>query len=218
MSSKDILSEVFSKKNYDMIVDGLNINFPTLDSANTWQAGFNNAKKIYEAFGEKKFDLQYAFDEKIWVYLVFTEYWSYMKKRFPIDNENSSSRLANRYFFGKNPERRHELARLYWIPYLTAQDDGGLNKYELTEIAFEFADPSSAIIERNIGRNPKIVRSSLRAIKNNLEHKKIKNRSIFSSFAKRVNNFAGSVILDYYEEGELDKMFTDMLKYELEKD
>jgi len=214
----DAVEAILQKSDYAIMVDGLNINFPNLNPDNTWEAGYENSIKIYESFGGDSFPLQLALDEKFWVYLTFVQYRvDYMLQRWPL-SEDGVNRLASRYFFGKNPERRHELARLYWIPHLTVQPEKTTQdeKYELTKIAFEYADPSSAIIERNLGRNPKIVRASMRAIVNNQDQKNIKSRAIFGRFAKKVNNLAGSVIIDYLDEDEMSSKFTLLLREELE--
>lgn len=211
-----VIDRILPTNTYSIDIFDISFNLPKLNSDNTWEAGFENSKLIYEGLGEQDFPLKYSMDEKFWSHLCFTKYWKYMINRYPMTTNNNKGRLASRYFFGKNPERRHELARLYWIPYLTIQDDVK-DKYELTKIAFEYADPSSQIIERNIGRNPVVVRASLKAIKNNSGHKKIKDRNITARFAKRVNNIAGFLIIDYIDEDKLTIDFSKILSEELNK-
>ncbi len=200
---KEYLGKEF--KFYD--TQDLNIEYPMdLSSGKEYADAINNSKKIYEALGKDSFPLHYAMDEAYWVTLAHIEYGDFYQKRWPMDGDEKSNlnRVLNRYFFGMQPKRRHELARYWWVPYLT-YDETLEDPYELTKIAFEYADPSSAILERNYGKNKDVTKAAMLAIKNNVENENIKNRKFYSKFAKEVNSIASTIVLDFLSKEELGR-------------
>lgn len=75
-----------------------------------------NAELVYEYVGA--IDRANASDGRLWTYLAFATYRTYMEGRWPLDVANWKGRVQDRWILG-NPTRRlmvrHGIARLWWV-------------------------------------------------------------------------------------------------------
>jgi hypothetical protein len=100
-----------------------------------------------------------ASDPRLWTYLTHVRFFSYMKKRWPIDDiESPKGRIIDRYhlkYLKLESLTRNGLSRLWWYTYLTI-DNNRKDKYELTKILLSRADLAVGILERAFGSNTNI--------------------------------------------------------------
>ena len=100
----------------------------------TPKGDFQSAIAIYEAY--KDITPLFAQQEDLWVYLTHVDLFDYVKKRWPLKNENKEKQIEfikNRWF--KIESIRSTLSGLWWSVYFTI-DENRSNKYELTEMLF----------------------------------------------------------------------------------
>ncbi|WP_221568996.1 DUF6339 family protein [Alkalihalobacillus sp. TS-13] len=168
---------------------------------------FENIKLLYGAL--KDMSLSIAADERVWAYMTHITYWDYMKKRWPIENvtdkHSKENFIKTHYFYGEKPRNRNGLARLWWIGYVT-YDENLEDKFELTEFMVKNQDQdlTRMIMETaTIARNRTAVTVILKVIRN-LQNSdpSFSVRSFIRDVAKYIN-FTGSVTLwdslDYKE-------------------
>jgi Family of unknown function (DUF6339) len=105
---------------------------------------FENAKIIFESY--RSLTPLQASDVRFWTYLAHADYYKYMKRRWPgNDNAGISSRskyILDHWFIltpTQNNFMRHAIAGLWWGAYLT-YDVGREDPYELTRVLFTQLD------------------------------------------------------------------------------
>jgi Family of unknown function (DUF6339) len=79
-----------------------------------------NAPKVYESLGP--IDRANASDGRLWTYLAFSTYRSYMEQRWPLNVPSWKRRVKDRWLLtGTTRGRlvRHGIARLWWVADLT---------------------------------------------------------------------------------------------------
>jgi hypothetical protein len=105
---------------------------------------YENAKIIYESY--RSLTPLQASDVRFWVYLAHADYYKYMKRRWPgNDNADVNSRgkyILDHWFIStptQNNFMRHAIAGLWWGAYLT-YDVSREDPYELTRVLFTQLD------------------------------------------------------------------------------
>ncbi|GAB3619913.1 hypothetical protein GCM10027417_11740 [Glutamicibacter endophyticus] len=127
-----------------------------------------NAPLVYEFLGAM--DRSNAADRRLWTYLAFSTYRSYMEKRWPpAESRNWKSRVNDRWLMS-NATRgkliRHGIARLWWVAALTydAKREYPLSvddSFAYTREVFRNEDRINSLFDREVGANPSIVRAVL---------------------------------------------------------
>jgi hypothetical protein len=113
-----------------------------------------------------------ASDPRLWTFLAFSTYRSYMEERWPLIAESSwKNRVQDRWLLrGATRGRlvRHGIARLWWITNLTydAKCEYPLSKvdgdpYAYTRAVFGNEDRLLALFDREAGGIPSVVRAVL---------------------------------------------------------
>lgn len=205
--------------NYDMELYSLDIDveFPQLDDTiaskengkSQWEIDFENCVKLHKEFILKyNISLGVLSDERFIAYLTHDVYYNYMQKRWPINGKES--RLSQKYFLptGSQSFTRNLFLKFFWYAYITYNKELE-DPYELTRIAFEYADPVNQIMERKYGRNQKIVHAALTAIKNIGSKELNRKRTIYG---KTINNILSLYALDVCRPEDLVKLFEDEIK------
>jgi len=176
-----------------------------------WIQDYNNAMALHKYINSRKVPLRYLVDERFWVYLTHTKYYSYVQKRWPLSDE----KRIKRYFFfsgGSQVFSRQSLVRLWWRAECSY--DASLNDpYELTKVAFEFADPVNQIIERKISKSRKIFRCALIALRDTPNACKLKNNENRTKFGKAINTIAGVKLIELMKEEEIIEIFKKQIEY-----
>lgn len=193
-----ILPQLYSKKNEDDIVD---------------------VRNIYNAF-KGVITPKQASNELLWTYLTHTVYWDYVKTRW-LRNEKGVDSIKARLFCNTSKSGRADrqgllrnaVARLYWIGYLTYQENADNNKYELTEILLSKADLCVHVTERSFSMNKSIVIGILKAINDfNNNNKTPILEEEWRSLCKYINRQGAVMLLDMCTEDEIYIMSTEYLQ------
>lgn len=150
---------------------------------------FENSKNIYDNL---KINETQASDNRLWTYLTHVRFWTYMKKRWPLDIENPVSRIKDRYFLNSlklETLTRNGISRLWWYAHLTI-DQSRKDHYELTRILLSRQDIAVGILERSLGSNKNVRKALLEFLSENPEIKdsEDKTREIIKQL-----NLAGGV-------------------------
>lgn len=128
----------------------------------------NNAPKVHEYLGEM--DRANASDARLWAYLAFVTYRSYMNKRWPLEQTASSEkwkgRVKDRWLLHSSSVTRgklvrHGIARLWWIAHLTYSPDLVIgdelgDPYTYTREVFKSEDRINALFDREAGAIPAV--------------------------------------------------------------
>lgn len=205
--------------NYDLELYNLDkeVEFPNLDytiatkenQKNQWEIDCNNSIKLHKEFIQKyDIGLDILSDERFITYLTRDVYYDYMRNRWPANGKEN--RVIQKYFLpsGSQGFTRNMFLRLFWYSYIT-YDEKLKDPYELTKVAFEFADPVNQIMERKYGRNEKIVKAALRAIKKVGSKELNQKRTIYG---KRINNILSLYALDVLSSDELEILFENEIR------
>ena len=102
--------------------------------------------------------------------------------------------------------------RLWWRAECS-YDSNLEDPYELTKVAFEFADPFNQIIERRISKSRKVFRCALIALRDTPNSNKLKNDENRTKFGKAINTIAGVKLIELMTEQELIDMFSEQITY-----
>lgn len=124
----------------------------------------DNAPLVHQYVGEK--DRANSADARLWTYLAFGTYRSYMEWRWPLKATGSDSdawkrRVRDRWLFHSGSVSRgrlirHGIARLWWVAHLTYTPNAkhGIAKddpYAYTREVFKSEDRLNAIFDREVG-------------------------------------------------------------------
>lgn len=175
-----------------------------------WIQDYKNAIALHKAINSKTIHLRYLVDERFWAYLTHTKYWTYLQKRWPAINDE---RIKENWFFkgGNTVFSRQSLVRLWWRAECSYDENNAENPYELTKVAFDFADPFNQIIERKISKSRKVFRCALIALRDTPNSQKLKGEENRTKFGKAINTIAGVKLIELMKEDELIKMFSDII-------
>lgn len=176
-----------------------------------WIQDFNNAKTLHKTVNSKNIPLRYLVDERFWTYLTHTKYWNYVQKRWPAA---SQERINENWFFkgGNTVFSRHSLVRLWWRAECS-YDNRLADPYELTKVAFDFADPFNQIIERKISKSRKVFRCALIALRDTPNSQKLKSPENRTKFGKAINTIAGVKLIELMAEDEIVQLFKEQINY-----
>ncbi len=127
-----------------------------------------NAISVFEYLGEM--DRANAADPRLWTYLAFVTYRSYMEERWPLLHMAKwQNRVQSRWLM-TNPARgrliRHGIARLWWVTHLTFDSKGqhvlsADDSYAYTREAFRNEDRILAVFDREVGAVGPVARTML---------------------------------------------------------
>ncbi len=181
-----------------------------------------NAQVLYELY--KDIPIELASEESFWAYLVHTEFWEYMLRRWPVDGKEAT--LNTRYFFGKDkPYYRNGLSRLWWYAH-TTYDEGLDDPYYYTKIALKEQERAAILLETvNLSRNRVALFATLDVLKliddwkakNEIYSIKDERNVVLRPLMQYVNAIGGVMIWDLLSPEEATAkimMFIEQLKDE----
>jgi hypothetical protein len=119
----------------------------------------DNAIRIYTYYKDLPYTL--ASDQNYWTLLTHTEYWQFMRERWPIEEAQGDSVefIKTRYFFGQKGMYRNGLSRLWWYVELT-YDEALADPYKYTKLLLEDQDLAGQTIENKyLSRNKVAMRA-----------------------------------------------------------
>lgn len=129
-----------------------------------------NGPTVFEYLGV--LDPSNASDPRLWTFMAFSTYRTYMAERWPLDPEKDwKSRVQDRWLLRRRTRGRlvrHGIARLWWVTNLTwdAKCKYPLSKvygdpYAYTRAVFRNEDRINALFDREAGAISSVVRSVL---------------------------------------------------------
>ena len=166
-ADNDWIKTIFGEREFSK-ESRIDVGLPTLDAAD---GEYANILAVYSAFKDKLSPKQ-ASNPYLWAWLTHNQYWKYAHDRWAKD-EMSVDTIKQRYFCSfltNNPEGnrvgflRNAVSRLWWMGYLTYQEDHPSNPFELTKLLVSNTDLCQSIIERNFSMNRNITIGILKAI------------------------------------------------------
>ncbi len=210
------IEEQFKGRQYKSTIDKI-VQLPDLyvkpkEEEMLWIQDYKNAVELHKAINSKTIHLRYLVDERFWAYLSHTKYWNYLQKRWP---PTSEERIKENWFFKDNGNTvfsRQALVRLWWRAECSYDPTNENNPYELTKVAFDFADPFNQVIERKISKSRKVFKCALIALRDTPNSQKLKKEENRTKFGKAINTVAGVKLIELMKEEELIKMFTEMIQ------
>ncbi len=132
---------------------------------------YTNVIAFYDVFKDRLNPKQ-ASNPYLWSYLTHCEYWDYTNARWAKEGMSVDT-IKQRYFCSfltNNIEGnrvgflRNAVARLWWMGYLSYQENRHGNPYELTKLLTSHSDISSSVLERNFSMNRNVTVGILDAI------------------------------------------------------
>lgn len=175
-----------------------------------------NVKIIFEAL--KDLTPSQATDERIWAGLAHLQLRDYMYYRLEKERrEENDTRINSAYFYTSGKKRSlfvHLLSRLWWVGYMTHDEENEENPYWLTDFFCEadFSARCVVFFSSNFTSNRAITRGILRSII------KLKNEGVaikrdhFVQANKYLNIVGGAMILDMLTEEEVVEMVDKQLE------
>lgn len=140
-----------------------------------------------------------ASNEKFWAGLCIGHAWTYVRKRWKIDENPTGPVIQQHFLFGFGPRRsltRNALARLWLIGYLTVDNANLTDPFDVTRFMLDKLDQGVQILERNSSDNPRIIREIVRGIRAATAEGFVVDRDPIRELAKYVNIVGGVSVLD----------------------
>ncbi len=144
-----------------------------------------------------------ASDPRLWAYLSHASQWSYMRKRWPVEQYLGKPRfreiVQERYLFMPDRSRaliRNGIARLWWYGYCSF-DETRKDPYELTSVLLKNLDVTQSILERAFSRNTEVTRALLSVLLEREQNgKAFYVRDKVRDLAKYIVQIGGVTIVD----------------------
>ncbi|WP_404332096.1 DUF6339 family protein [Mesobacillus maritimus] len=120
----------------------------------------DNAIRIYTYYKDLPYTL--ASDQNYWTLLTHTEYWQYMRERWPVEEAQGDpiEFIKTRYYFGQKAMYRNGLSRLWWYVELT-YDESLEDPYKYTKLLLEDQDLAGQTIENKYLSRNKVAMKAL---------------------------------------------------------
>lgn len=165
---------IFVLENPQIIVpQNINLIIPEADNNHD----IDNCKIIFDSL--KDITPIQATDYRIWVYLTHVSFWTYMRKRRPVEKQPENARteyILNHWFMeGVSTKNllRNDISSFWWCGYLT-YDKNRKNPYELTEELYSMLDYTRHLLPGKQGRNKEFTHAILEFV--------IENKDLFSTY------------------------------------
>jgi hypothetical protein len=174
---------------------------PPDSKADFSESDLANTKIVFSAL--KHLTPLQASDSRLWAYLSHVSQWSYMRKRWPVEQYLGKPRfreiVQERYLFMPDRSRaliRNGIARLWWYGYCSF-DDTRKDPYELTSVLLKNLDVTQSILERAFSRNTEVTRALLSVLlEREKEGKAFYVRDKVRDLAKYIVQVGGVTIVD----------------------
>ena len=171
---------------------------------------FENVKAMYEAL--KHLTVAEATQERLWAGLAHMQMKDYFYFRLKEDMaKKNDKRLKSALYFVNGAKRSlfvHVLARLWWVGYMTYDENNCEDPYWLTEFfcSAEFSGRSVYFFSSNFTGNRTITKGLLRALITLRDEGVHVKREHFVEAGRYLNISGGAMVLDMLEEEEVKDM------------
>ena len=184
---------------------------PTLDMGEEYlKSDYENVKIIHESL--KELPVSLATQEKLWSGLAHVYFRDYIYYRIEKDIEKKNdTRIKSAMFFENGAKRSlfvHALARLWWVGYMTYDENNVENPYWLTQFfcSADFSARCVVFFSSNFTSNRAITKGILRALITLRDEGIDIKRAHFVESTKYLNISGGAMVLDLLEEDEVKEM------------
>jgi hypothetical protein len=175
-----------------------------------------NVQRLYEAL--HGLTLIQASDPRLWTYLAHVTFWTYMRKRWPIekrikgeDLEPGYGSVLDRYFLVGDRSRgvtRNGIARLWWAGYTCyVEGQEPSRSFALAKPLFSKQDVYASFMERAFSKNKSLMQAVLRPL---LKRQEAGNsfdiRDDVRSLAKHLVLVGGVTILDAIDSAHIESI------------
>lgn len=177
---------------------------------------FENVKIIYSSL--KHLTVSQATQERLWSGLAHVQLRDFLYYRLAKDIEKKNDkRIQSAVFFTNGAKRSlfvHAIARLWWVGYMTYDENNSPNPYWLTEFfcSADFSARCVVFFSSNFTSNRAITRGILRALITLREEGVVIKREHFVESTKFLNISGGAMVLDLLEEDEVKEMVEKRLR------
>ncbi|MDM5332130.1 DUF6339 family protein [Ureibacillus composti] len=171
---------------------------------------FENVKNVYESL--KHLNVSQATQERLWAGLAHIQMRDYVNYRIANDIEKKNDkRIQSAMFFTNGAKRSlfvHVLARLWWVGYMTYDENNKENPYWLTEFfcSADFSARCVVFFSSNFTSNRAITKGILKALITLRDEGVAIKREHFVEANKYLNISGGAMVLDLLEESEVEEM------------
>lgn len=175
-----------------------------------------NVKLIYQAL--KHLTVTQATQERLWSGLAHIQFRDFSFYRLQNECNTQNDKRINTALFFKNGNKRslfvHILARLWWVGYMTYDEDNRENPFWLTDFFCEkdFSARSTVFFSSNFTSNKAITIGILKALVKLKENGVDIKRNHFVQSTKYLNVIGGAMVLDMLSSDEVEEMVTKQLK------
>lgn len=193
----------------------------TLPTLSTEYDEYSNVITLFEALKDKLTPKQ-ASNPYLWTYLTHCEYWDYVHKRW-VKDDMSVQMIQQRFFCNTFDGNRigfirNAISRLWWMGYLSYQEDRPGNPYELTKLLMSNSDISASIFERKLSANKNVTVGILNAMLEINNDPKLQDVGVSSSgkyewreLCKYINRYGGVTLLDSMSSDDIKELSYDFI-------
>lgn len=180
------------------------------DDPNYMVSDFENVKVIYEAL--RHLTVSQATQEKLWAGLSHVQMRDFVYYRLENElNKKNDKRIFSAMFYKYNVKRSifiHIIARLWWVGYMTYDEENTENPYWLTEFfcSADFSARSTVFFSSNFTSNKAVTKGILKALIALRDEGVPIKREHFIESTKYLNISGGAMVLDLLEETEVKEM------------
>ena len=139
-----------------------------------------------------------------------------MIKRWMNGSSKSEKTVVERFFYqgiSQSSRVRNGIARLWWIAYLTVQDDAvdEDDKWKYTKAIFESQDFVTSILERTMGTYPNVRMGVLEYyLENKPAFGSAKSKKI-QQLLRDLNNYGGVTLLPMLSKDDVKTIIADLI-------
>ncbi|HWJ78238.1 MAG TPA: DUF6339 family protein [Niallia sp.] len=186
------------------------------DDENYMVSDFENVKVIYEAL--KHLTVSQATQERLWAGLAHVQMRNFSYYRLDKDLEKKNdNRIFSALFYKYNVKRSifvHIIARLWWVGYMTYDENNKKNPYWLTEFfcAADFSARAVIFFSSNFTSNRAITKGILKALITLRGEGVVIKRVHFVEANKYLNISGGAMVLDLLDEDDVEEMVVKRLR------
>ncbi|MGE7666650.1 DUF6339 family protein [Ureibacillus composti] len=186
------------------------------EDENYMVSDFENVKIIYESL--KHLTVSQATQERLWAGLAHIQMRDFVYYRLQNEfNKKNDKRIFSAMFYKYNVKRSifiHIIARLWWVGYMTYDEENKENPYWLTEFfcSADFSARSTIFFSSNFTSNKAITKGILKALITLRDEGVAIKREHFIESTKYLNISGGAMVLDLLEEDEVKEMVEKRLK------
>ena len=213
----DLVDELASDKRFTKkLPTPIEWSAPLIAGGSEYEA--NNAVEVFTSVGAV--NRVFASDPRLWTYLALVTHREYMTQRWGWDNDDGfAGAISRRWLIPQAKARsmvRHGIARLWWIPNLTLDDNLDFPLSQSTSDPFAYSswildseERIKSLFEGLIGRTPSVRWAAIKSLSSAPSY--IPKRDGARELAKKINLEAGFRNLQTLSEDSLQNLVDDLM-------